>query len=190
MVLHFSVQVNALPPLGPPINIVPRTTIPLSRSQCNFGVTSHPLDTSATTPATMPTTATHFQHAQTCQALEGIARTSASQCSTVDSCTALDCNFLNLYNAKLTIEPCSNPPALGVVIHDATNDIILEETLINSRTQPINWNGIHIFDLIITITHVQNPDSINLKVSLNTWKPAANWLELTGLSAHQAYSSF
>lgn len=70
------------------------------------------------------------------------------------------------YHARLTVEPCHDPPAVGVVIRDALGETLVDETLVSSRTQPIRWNGVYLFDLIINISHMRDPDSIVLKVSL------------------------
>lgn len=163
LLLYCVVQVNALPLLGPPINIIPRTNIPISRSQCNFPVTTRRqiAATSATAP---PSSSPPVQHPATCQALQRIAQSSASQCTTVDSCTAVDCNFMSQYHARLTVEPCHNPPAVGVVVRNNLGATIVDETLVDSRSQPIDWNHIHLFDLITNITHRTDPDAIVLKV--------------------------
>jgi hypothetical protein len=76
---------------------------------------------------------------------------------------------MHLYHAKLTVKTCHNPPGLGVLIEANAGGVILNETLVKSRVQPVRWNGINVFDLIVNISHNQSPvDSIVVKVSLGS----------------------
>ena len=165
-----------------PITLVPRTTIPITRSACPHAATPPPSTGAVafTSPSATPHTGQPPPHPQTCQALEGVARGSSSRCHTVESCSALDCNFLE-YHARITIKPCDNPPDVGVVIRDFLGNVVFREVLVNSRTQPVQVGGRTLFDLIINITHTANPDAIVLQVCacvcacMEVW-PEAMWV--------------
>lgn len=85
-----------------------------------------------------------------------------------ESCTVLNCDLLTGYNARLTILPCNKPPGIRLVIHDLIGSTLIDETLVHSRTQPITFGGVYLFDLIINITHDAEPQqpAIILQVQL------------------------
>ena len=84
----------------------------------------------------------------------------------VDSCTALDCNYLNQYHAKMIIKPCNVPPAIRLVVRDAFGVVVVNETLTESRTQPIQAGGVTLFTLVVDVAHT--PDAIVLTVKIVT----------------------
>ena len=138
--------------------LIPETRIPIDRSQCNSTET-HVSQLLSLYPSPTPTGPS--PHVQTCQTLRRIASTPGSVCHTTDSCTALDCVYIS-YHSKLTILPCNNPPALRVAITNPSGTIVFNQTLTQSRRQPVSFGNI-IFYVVFTISHT--PNSINLKVS-------------------------
>ncbi len=70
------------------------------------------------------------------------------------------------YPSRVIILPCHNPPAVEVILWGPNGDVLLNETLTRSRTQPVAYQGIPLFDVVVEISHVTIPqDAIILKVS-------------------------
>ena len=151
----------ALPLLLDPVTLIPATEIPISRAQCFPG---HTTVTSSTTTTSSSSTDSPPPHPQTCRALQGIASASISQCNVVESCTILSCSFLTGYSANLTVLPCSKPPGVRLIVRDIFESTVINETLVQSRTQPVTIGGITAIELIINITHVAEPPAIILQV--------------------------
>ena len=142
--------------------IVPSTSIPIDRSQCD---PHHPSDACPMVPtsaSSVPTSST----LSTCQSLRNIAG-SAGTCMVDDDCSFLHCTFLNQYPADLVIEPCLDPPSVTVLVRQSEEGVVLvNETLTKSRTQPVTIGDQVVFDLTVIIEHRDNPDIIVLTVSL------------------------
>ena len=142
-----------------PVILIPETTVPLNRAQCGFSslaVTA----TQAIVPHTQaPTPTPGTQPDPTCLALEGLAA-SGGLCSTRDQCTELHCELVNVGTVDLSFEPCSNPPAIDVVVMDSSGNVLFNDTLSHSRVQRVNSAVV----LNITIEQSPTEDSITLQV--------------------------
>ena len=143
--------------------ILPQHQIILDRSLCNgpyqpgpnVSPSPTPLHTSAIGPIPTPTPETN----PTCLALGRLAA-SNGVCSTRDHCTELHCELITVGAVDLSFEPCSNPPAIDVVVMDSSGNVLLNDTLTHSRVQRVN----SVIVLNITIEQSPAEDSITLQV--------------------------
>ena len=145
--------------------ILPQQHIILDRSLCNgpyqpgpdVSPSPTPLHTSAIGP--IPTPTPEAQTDPTCLALGRLAA-SNGVCSTRDHCTELHCELISVGAVDLSFEPCSNPPAIDVVVMDSSGNVLLNDTLTHSRVQRVNSA------VVLNITIEQSPaeDSITLQV--------------------------
>ena len=119
------------------------------RDQC--GISTFPTTTRATTPSV---TNAPPNSGPTCEALDGIASNSQSQCRTTQICTELDCDFTVIRNI-ITIQPCTNPPSVRVRSIDSDGDTTFDEVFSETRTQDFGP-----VTAIVTVRHVPSPDSI------------------------------
>ena len=138
------------------VEVLRRHTIILDKSNCS-NATSLPPPTSSPHSPSPPTSSP--ASSQTCQALRNLA-SSNRLCNTTHSCTTVECLVLN-YHAAMTVLPCHTPPALRVVVHNATGGVLYNETLTQSRT-------IHegFITLNVTVEHVSNK-AIVVKVKVS-----------------------
>ena len=111
-----------------------------------------------TVPSPTPTPGT--QPDPTCLALERLAATSGV-CSTRDHCTELHCEVVGTGTLDLSFEPCSNPPAIDVVVADYSGNVLFNDTLTQSREESVGGN---LVTVKITIKQSPNEDSISIKV--------------------------
>ena len=151
---------------GAPIHLIPQTVIPIDRSQCNATVSTPPPRPTPTPSPTGPS-----PHAQTCQALQNVATNAIIPCHTSLSCSAIDCNATvangQYYPSRVIILPCNNPPAVEVILWGPDGEVLQDEILTESRTQPVLYHGFPLFDVVVNIRHVTTPqDAIILKVSV------------------------
>ena len=134
------------------VQVLPRRTIILDKSNCSSNTTTLPPTHSPLTPS-QPTNPTV---SQTCQALRTLA-SSSSSCNTTHSCTMVECTMLG-YHSGMTILPCHTPPALRLVTRNSTGGVVLNQTLTQSRmivVSPLSLN--------VTVDHV-NSETIAVQV--------------------------
>ena len=145
------------------VQVLPHHTIILDKSNCSNATslpppTSSPHTSSPHTPSptsSSPPTSSSTP-SQTCQALRNLT-SSNPLCNTTRSCTTVECLISN-YHAAMTVLPCHTPPALRIVVHNATGGLLYNETL--SRSRLIRQNFL---TLNVTVEHVSN-EAIAVKV--------------------------
>ena len=148
------------------VQVLPHHTIILDKSNCS-NATSLPLPTPSPhtpspptpSPASSSPPTSSSTSSQTCQALRNLA-SSNPLCNTTRNCTTVECRMLN-YHAAMTVLPCHTPPALRVVVHNATGGLLYNETLTRSRL-------IHqgFITLNVTVEHISNEAiAVEVKVS-------------------------
>ena len=73
------------------------------------------------------------------------------------------------YHTAMTVLPCHTPPAIRIVVHNATGDLLYNETLARSRTFRQDF-----FTLNVTVEHVSD-EAIAVKVKCcNCWGSLAS----------------
>ena len=145
-----------VPVVGPrTVQVLPRHTIILDKSNCSSSTTTLPPPTSSpnTPKPTSPTVS------QTCLALRTLA-SSTTYCNTTNSCTMVECQWFG-YHTVLTVLPCDTPPALRVVTQNAGGEVVFNRTLTQSQMIPIG--GAVPLTLNVTVDHV-NSETIVVEV--------------------------
>ena len=143
--------------------ILPQQHIILDRSLCNGpyhtgpDVTLPPTFTSAISVVPTPTPGT--QPDPTCLALERLVAP-GGVCSTRDHCSELHCEVVGTGTLDLSFEPCSNPPAINVVVADYSGNVLFNDTLTQSREESVGP-----FTLNIIIEQSPSEDSITIQVT-------------------------
>ena len=162
--MQVSVIPFSLPSLpSAPIVLIPETSVPVDRTQCNATPTSPGPSRATTSPVPSGTP----PHPQTCAALQRIESSSGSQCHASQSCTTLNCDLAGgLYHAAMTVLPCDDPPDIRVLVRDSADNVLLNETFSQSREVPVDIQGVHVLDLIVNVSHTHNPDAIVVGVSV------------------------
>ena len=83
-------------------------------------------------------------------------------CVTSDQCTGLLCQVRGTGSFDFKVEPCHDPPAIRVIGRNASEDVIVNETLTRSRQQNLPGG---IGTLNVNIGQAPNEDSLSLSVS-------------------------
>ena len=160
------------------VELVPEHTIILDRSNCSTAPPTGTTPTSETptepssptteTPTTAntssPTASVPTDSPDTCQGLQNAA-SSSSYCATNDPCTALECDIpATGDHAEMTVVPCHDPPAIRIVIKNEDDDILLDRTFDRSRDVPVQYLGIPVLTLRVTVEQLDNNSAIRVKV--------------------------